>query len=90
MTWEQRRGVLKLIAGTLKAGWARLTDDDRLLLDAKRAVFVGKLEARSGRARQAAEEQLDALLSRIGERKRAHAPGSSLPAEWLRAGKLVD
>jgi len=82
MTWEQRRGLLRQLGGRLKVGWARLTGDDLLLLEGTKDVFVGKLLARSGPARQAAEEQLDALLRRISELKRAgSSPGRSSDAQ---------
>lgn len=63
MNWEQVQGQLKQVGGKLKEKWAKLTDDDLMLLQGKKEVFLGKLQERSGLVKDEAEKQLDAFLS---------------------------
>jgi len=65
MNWDQVAGQLKQVGGTLKGKWAKLTDDDLLLLKGKKEVFLGILQERSGLVKDAAEKELDALISKI-------------------------
>lgn len=62
MNWEQVKGQVKQVGGKMKEKWARLTDDDLLLLEGKKEVFLGKLQERSGLVKEEAEKQLDAFL----------------------------
>ncbi len=65
MNWDQVKGQAKQVGGKFKEKWAKLTDDDLLLLEGKRDVFMGKLQERTGLAKDDAEKQLDALLAGI-------------------------
>jgi|CXWL01.1.fsa_nt_gi uncharacterized protein YjbJ (UPF0337 family) len=65
MNWEQIEGQMKQVGGRLKAKWAKLTDDDLLLLKGKKETFLGKLQERSGLAKEEAEKQFDAFLASI-------------------------
>lgn len=65
MNWEQLRGEMKQVGGKLKEKWAKLTDDDLLLLEGKKDVFLGKLQERTGLAKDEAEKQLDALINTV-------------------------
>lgn len=65
MNWEQVQGEMKQVGGKLKEKWAKLTDDDLLLLKGKKEVFVGKLQERSGLVKDEAEKQFDAFLAAI-------------------------
>jgi len=62
MNWDQIEGRMQQVGGKLKEKWAKLTDDDLLLLRGKKEVFVGKLQERSGLEQEEAERQLDAFL----------------------------
>ena len=42
-----------------------LTDDDLMLLTGKKEVFLGKLQERTGLAKDEAEKQLDVFISRL-------------------------
>ncbi len=65
MNWETIQGQAKQIGGKLKEKWAKLTDDDLLLLAGKKDVFMGKLQERTGLAKDEAEKQFEALISNI-------------------------
>lgn len=63
MNWEQVQGQLKQVGGKLKEKWAKLTDDDMMLLRGKKEIFLGKLQERTGLAKEEAEKQLDTFLA---------------------------
>jgi uncharacterized protein YjbJ (UPF0337 family) len=63
MNWDQVKGDVKQVGGKLKQKWAKLTDDDVMLLSGKKEVFLGKLQERTGLAKEEAEKQFDAFLS---------------------------
>lgn len=70
MKGDQVCGAWLQLAGELKRRWARFTHDDGLLLEGTKDVFLGKLRQRSGRAREEAERQLEALIARVESRKK--------------------
>lgn len=70
MNWEQVKGNTKQLGGHLKQKWAKLTDDDLMLLDGKKEVFLGKLQERTGLAKDDAERQFDQLLSSVDLKKK--------------------
>jgi uncharacterized protein YjbJ (UPF0337 family) len=73
MNWEQVQGQMKQVGGKLKEKWGSLTDDDLLLLKGKKEVFMGKLQERSGLAKDEAEKQFDAFLKAMDSAaKQAH------------------
>lgn len=65
MNWDQLQGELKQVGGKLKSKWAKLTDDDLLLLKGKKEIFLGKLQERTGMAKEEAERQLDGFLAKV-------------------------
>lgn len=65
MNWEQLQGQGKQLGGKLKEKWAKLTDDDLLLLEGKKDVFMGKLQERTGLAKDEAEKQFDAFMAKL-------------------------
>lgn len=71
MNWECVRGEAKQLRA-LKQKWAKLTDDDLLLLEGQKDVFLGRLQERTGLARDEAEKELDTLLSSL-DLDRKHA-----------------
>jgi len=71
MNWTQFKGDLKQVGGKFKQQWAKLTDDDLMLLDGKKDVFLGKLQERTGMAKDEAEKQLDAFVAKLHEETHA-------------------
>jgi uncharacterized protein YjbJ (UPF0337 family) len=71
MNWDQVQGQLIQVGGKFKETWAKLTDDDLLLLKGKKEVFVGKLQERAGLAKDEAEKQLDKMLASIDLEKKS-------------------
>jgi uncharacterized protein YjbJ (UPF0337 family) len=69
MNWDQVKGNAKQVGGQIKQKWAKLTDDDLLLLEGKKEVFLGKLQERTGLAKDEAEKQFDGLLGTINLKK---------------------
>jgi uncharacterized protein YjbJ (UPF0337 family) len=65
MNWDQVEGQIKQVGGSLKKKWAKLTDDDLLLLKGKKEVFLGRLQERSGLVKEEAEKQFDAFLGQL-------------------------
>ena len=74
MNWEQVEGQMKQVGGKLKEKWAKLTDDDLLLLEGKKEVFLGKLQERTGMAKDEAEKQLDAFIGALQSAPHAAPP----------------
>ena len=71
MNWTQLKGDIKQVGGKFKQQWAKLTDDDLLLLEGKKDVFLGKLQERTGMAKDEAEKQLDAFVAKLHEETNA-------------------
>jgi uncharacterized protein YjbJ (UPF0337 family) len=65
MNWEQIKGQAKQVGGKFKEKWAKLTDDDLLLLEGKKEVFIGKLQERTGMVKAEAEKQFDAFMATL-------------------------
>ncbi len=65
MNWEQVQGQAKVLGGKLKEKWAKLTDDDLLLLQGKKDIFLGTLQERTGLAKEEAEKQFDGFLATL-------------------------
>ena len=63
MNWDQVQGQAKQVSGKIKEKWAKLTDDDLLLLKGKKEVFMGKFQERTGLVKDEAEKQFDAFLA---------------------------
>ena len=72
MNWDQVQGQLKQVGGKMKEKWAKLTDDDLLLLQGKKEVFLGKLQERTGLAKDDAEKQFDSFLASLSAEKKQH------------------
>lgn len=65
MNWDQVAGQWKDVKGQVKTTWAKLTDDDVTMLDAKKDSLVGKIQQRYGIMKDEAERQVDEWLSKI-------------------------
>ena len=65
MNWDQIRGEAQQARGILKQKWAKLTDDDLLLLEGQKDAFLGRLQELTGLAKDEAEKELDLLLAAL-------------------------
>ncbi len=61
MNKEQVQGKAEQLKGELKKKWAKLTDNDILLLEGKRDQFLGKLKEHYGLAKEDAETKVKAI-----------------------------
>jgi uncharacterized protein YjbJ (UPF0337 family) len=61
MNKEQVQGKAEQLKGEIKKTWAKLTDNDIMLLDGKRDQFLGKLKEHYGLAKEDAETKVKAL-----------------------------
>ncbi len=61
MNKEQVQGKAEQLKGEIKKTWAKLTDNDIMLLDGKRDQFLGKLKEHYGLAKEDAEKKVKAL-----------------------------
>jgi uncharacterized protein YjbJ (UPF0337 family) len=59
MNWDQVEGKWKEFAGSARARWGQLTDDDWQTITGKKEQLVGQIQARYGIAKEAAETQVD-------------------------------
>lgn len=62
MNWDQIEGSWKQAMAKVKQKWAKLTDDDVLLIRGKHDQLVGKIQERYGIAKDAAEHQVDEFI----------------------------
>lgn len=61
MNKEQVQGKAEQLKGAIKKTWAKLTDDDILLIDGQRDQFLGKLKEHYGLAKEDAETKMKAI-----------------------------
>ena len=61
MNKEQVQGKAEQLKGEIKKTWAKLTDNDIMMLDGKRDQFLGKLKEHYGLAKEDAEKKVKAL-----------------------------
>jgi len=61
MNKEQADGKVTQLQGKIKETWAKLTDNDMMLLDGKRDQFLGKVKEHYGLAKEDAEKKLKTL-----------------------------
>ena len=57
------QGKWTQIKGSIKAKWAKLTDDDLSRAEGNHQYLVGKLQERYGYEKDKAEKEIDAFLS---------------------------
>lgn len=65
MNWDELEGNWAQFAGSAKARWSKLTDDDWKQVEGKRAHLIGRLQERYGLLREDAEAQADAWAKRF-------------------------
>jgi uncharacterized protein YjbJ (UPF0337 family) len=61
MNKEQVQGKADQLKGEIKKTWAKLTDNDIMLLEGNRDKFLGKLKEHYGLAKEDAETKVKAL-----------------------------
>ncbi len=59
MNWDRIEGNWKQLKGDVKVKWGKLTDDDLEVAAGHREHLAGKIQARYGIAKDAAEKQID-------------------------------
>lgn len=59
MNWDRIEGNWKQMKGKVKEQWGNLTDDDLDVAAGKRDQLIGRIQARYGIQKDAAEQQLD-------------------------------
>lgn len=75
MNWEQLETKWKEFAGSARAHWSRLTDDDWQTITGKKEQLVSRIQQRYGVAKQEAEKQVDHwsdALQEIVETSKSH------------------
>jgi len=71
MNKEQVQGKAEQLKGEIKKTWAKLTDNDIMLLDGKRDQFLGKLKEHYGLAKEDAEIKVKALEEALNSKPKA-------------------
>lgn len=64
MNWDQVEGSWKEFKGKAQAEWGKLTDDEFERIEGRRTELAGLLQQKYGKSREAAEEEIDAWLSK--------------------------
>jgi uncharacterized protein YjbJ (UPF0337 family) len=59
MNWDEIEGKWKVIKGTVREKFGKLTDDDLNVVRGRRDQLIGKLQERYGYAREEAQRQVD-------------------------------
>jgi uncharacterized protein YjbJ (UPF0337 family) len=59
MNWDRVQGNWKQLKGTVRAKWARLTDDHLNEIDGQREILAGKLQEAYGIGKEEADRQID-------------------------------
>jgi uncharacterized protein YjbJ (UPF0337 family) len=75
MNWDQLEGKWRLFAGSARAHWSKLTDDDWQAITGKKEQLVGRIQERYGVAKEEAAKQVDHwsdALQDIVEASRTH------------------
>jgi len=63
MTTTEISGNWNVLKGKLKQKWAKLTDDDLRFVEGKEDELIGRIQKRTGEAREAVERTVDELCS---------------------------
>ena len=62
MNWDEIEGNWKQALAEVKQKWAKLTNDDVVLIRGKRDELIGKIQERYGIAKEAAEKQVEQFI----------------------------
>ena len=64
MNWDRIEGNWKQLKGTVIEQWGKLTDDELDRIAGKREQLAGRLQQNYGIAKDEAERQIDAFVSK--------------------------
>ncbi|WP_163846757.1 CsbD family protein [Pseudooceanicola aestuarii] len=64
MNWDRIEGNWKQFKGNVQEEWGKLTNDDLDQAQGNRQQLVGKIQERYGVAKDEAERQVDAFVTR--------------------------
>ncbi len=76
MNWERVEGNWQDFQDKVLQQWSKLTNDDLNQVKGRRDALLGKLQARYGIPRQAAEHQLEDWMRTVGEQTGAAIEGA--------------
>jgi uncharacterized protein YjbJ (UPF0337 family) len=65
MNWDRVEGNWNQFKGKLQQNWAKLTDDDLATIKGNRTMLAGRLQENYGIAKDQAEKEIDAWLSKV-------------------------
>ncbi len=65
MNWDQIQGNWEQVKGKVQSKWGKLTDDDLTVVAGKRTELLGLIQSRYGRAKDAAESEVDSFLKSL-------------------------
>jgi uncharacterized protein YjbJ (UPF0337 family) len=65
MNWDAVKGRWNEIKGEVHGKWAKLTDDDLMLVSSKFEALIGRLQQRYGYSRERAEQEVDSFIKSI-------------------------
>jgi uncharacterized protein YjbJ (UPF0337 family) len=63
MNWDQIEGKWKEFSGDVKAKWGELTDDEVAEVNGDREALEGKIQAKYGKTKEEAKEEVEAFLN---------------------------
>ena len=63
MNWDQVEGKWKEMTGNVKSKWGDLTDDELMEIDGNREALEGKIQAKYGKTKEQARDEVDAFLN---------------------------
>jgi uncharacterized protein YjbJ (UPF0337 family) len=66
MTTLESKGDWNIVKGKLKQKWAKLTDDDLEYTEGRQDELIGRIQKRTGEAREAIEKAVHELHSSCG------------------------
>ncbi|WP_299673325.1 CsbD family protein [uncultured Roseobacter sp.] len=64
MNWDQIQGKWNQMTGNIKAQWGELTDDEIAEVNGEREALEGKIQAKYGKSKEEAKQEVDAFLSK--------------------------
>ena len=65
MNWDQVEGNWKNVKGQIRQKWGKLTDDELEQAKGRRERIVAAIQKRYGDQREAVENQVDHLISKM-------------------------
>jgi uncharacterized protein YjbJ (UPF0337 family) len=68
MSWDQIESKWDQFKDNVKTSWAKLTDDDLKFIGGQRDRLVGKLQERYGTLKEQAYKDIDAWVSKLGNK----------------------